>query len=55
MNNIKIEKAELNDAEEILSLQKIAFQTAGSIYGNDIQPLVETLEEIREELKIKLV
>jgi phosphoribosylanthranilate isomerase/ribosomal protein S18 acetylase RimI-like enzyme len=55
-----IQKAELEDMEEILALQKLAYQSEAEL-NNDfkIQPLMQTLDEIRAEfgqaLFLKLV
>lgn len=47
---MKIERALLEDMEEILILQKLAFQSQAKIYNkNDLPPLIQTLEEIRKE------
>jgi phosphoribosylanthranilate isomerase len=45
-----IQKAELEDMEEILALQKLAYQSEAEL-NNDfkIQPLTQTLDEIRAE------
>jgi len=42
---LKIAKADISDAAEILSLQKLAFQTEAEIYGKEIRPLQEGLPE----------
>jgi predicted N-acetyltransferase YhbS len=45
---MQIEKAVVTDAQEILAIQKLAFQSQAKIYNNyDIPPLVETLEEVK--------
>ncbi|MGD6809538.1 MAG: GNAT family N-acetyltransferase [Candidatus Bathyarchaeia archaeon] len=45
---MQIEKAVVTDAQEILAIQKLAFQSQAQIYNNyDIPPLVETLEEVK--------
>ena len=42
--------ANVNDAEEILSLQKLAYTREAELYGGFlIPPLVETLEELKEK------
>lgn len=47
-----IEEASLPDAEEILSLQKRAYQSEAAIYSDYcIPPLVQTLTEIKVEFK----
>ena len=48
---VQLALAQVQDAEETLSLQKLAFQTEAAIYGPDIQPMRQTLEEIRAEFK----
>lgn len=51
-----IERATITDAEEILSLQKLAFQSEAEIYGSfNIAPLTQTLEELKEEFSSKIV
>jgi len=46
----EITHAQIEDAQEILELQKLAYQSEATIY-NDwfIPPLTETLEEVKEE------
>ncbi|MFX1452621.1 MAG: GNAT family N-acetyltransferase [Promethearchaeota archaeon] len=45
---MQIEKADIEDLEEILNLQKIAFQVQAKIYNDyTIPPLIETFEEIK--------
>ncbi len=47
-----IKKAEVSDAEEILSLQKLAYKSEAELYNDfNIPPLVQTLEEINKEFK----
>lgn len=47
-----IEDARMEDLPEILNLQKLAFQReAEEIYGMDIEPLKQSLEEIQGEFK----
>lgn len=47
MNKIQIAKAEPTDAEEILRIQKLAFQSEAEIHSNfNIPPLVQTLESV---------
>ena len=49
------EQAKLEDLEEILNLQKLAYKSEAEIYNDySIQPLTETLEEIRLEYKEKI-
>ena len=50
-----IEKAKVEDAEEILKLQKLAYLSEAEIYDNyTIPPLTQTLEEIRDDFKRQL-
>lgn len=45
-----IEQAKIEDAEEILFLQKLAYVSEAKIYKNfDIQPLRQSLDEIKAE------
>lgn len=45
-------KAQLEDLQEILSLQYLAYQSEAALFGtNDIPPLKQTLEEVVEEYK----
>ena len=45
-----IERADMNDAEEILNLQKLAYQSEAAIYEDDtIPPLTQTLDEIKAD------
>lgn len=47
---MNIIKAEINDLQEILDLQHLAYQSEAALFGRqDIQPLTETLEELIEE------
>ncbi|MDI6764102.1 MAG: GNAT family N-acetyltransferase [Thermodesulfobacteriota bacterium] len=47
-----IERAVTDDAEEILSLQKIAYQSEAEIYDDfTITPLTQTLEEIKKDFE----
>lgn len=49
---IEIFQAALDDATEILALQKLAYQSEAQIYNDwNIPPLLQTIEEIRDELK----
>lgn len=48
MAEIVIERADIADAEAILTLQKLAYQSEARLYpGTLIPPLTQTLEEIR--------
>jgi ribosomal protein S18 acetylase RimI-like enzyme len=54
--NIEIKQARVADAEEVLALQKLAFETESQVYGHcAIPPLTETLERITKEFKDKRV
>jgi len=45
-----VERANVEDAEEILALQRLAYQSEAAIYGDYmIPPLTQTLEEIRAD------
>lgn len=45
---MRVEQAEPGDAEDILALQKLAFQVEAELYGDPaIAPLVETVEDVR--------
>ena len=47
-----IEQATVEDANEILNLQKLAYKSEAEIYNDfTIQPLRQTLEEIEAEFK----
>lgn len=49
---MNIIKAEMNDLQEILDLQHLAYQSEAALFGRqNIQPLTETLEELIEEFK----
>jgi ribosomal protein S18 acetylase RimI-like enzyme len=51
----KIEQATVEDAEEILALQKLAYMSEAEIYGvYNIPPLTQTLEEIRGDFERRL-
>ena len=53
---MEVEKATLSDAEEILSLQKLAYQSEAEIYNDfNIPPLVQTLEEIKKDFGIQFL
>ena len=46
----KITRAGYNDLPEILDLQYLAYQTEAARFGrNDIQPLTETLDELKQQ------
>ena len=47
-----IERAIISDAEEILSLQKLAYRSEAEIYNDfNIPPLVQTLESIEKDFE----
>ncbi|MBA3052741.1 GNAT family N-acetyltransferase [bacterium] len=48
----KILRAEIKDAEEILKLQKLSYQSEAERYNNyDIQPLKQTTREVQEQFE----
>ncbi len=50
-----IKPATISDAEEILSLQKLAYQSEAEIYNDfNIPPLNQSLEEIKDEFDDKI-
>jgi ribosomal protein S18 acetylase RimI-like enzyme len=50
--NYKIIRADVNDAEKILKLQKLAYQIEADRYNNyDIPPLKQTISAIKEQFK----
>lgn len=50
--NYQILKAENTDAEEILKIQKLAYQIEAQRYKNyNIAPLTQTLEEFKDQFK----
>jgi ribosomal protein S18 acetylase RimI-like enzyme len=51
-SGMTIERATLPDAEEILSLQKLAYRNEAEIYNDfSIPPLLQTLEEVRKDFE----
>jgi ribosomal protein S18 acetylase RimI-like enzyme len=51
-NGVSIQRAEVSDAEEILTLQKLAYRSEGEIYNDfHIPPLLQTLEELMADLQ----
>lgn len=53
---IAISAASPEDAAEILALQKLAYQSEARLYNDfAIPPLLQTLEELRQEFGVKLV
>lgn len=54
--SVIISAATTEDAEQILKLQYLCFQSEAELYGNyRIDPLVQTLESVRDELTANLV
>jgi GNAT superfamily N-acetyltransferase len=53
---LQIEEASINDAQEILSLQKLAYQSEAKIYNDyKIQPLLETLDQTKNAFETQTV
>jgi ribosomal protein S18 acetylase RimI-like enzyme len=51
---VRIEKAELVDAWNILNLQKLAFRSEADLYNDySIDPLTQTIESVRSEFDTK--
>jgi ribosomal protein S18 acetylase RimI-like enzyme len=51
-----IERAMVADAEEILSLQKLAYRSEAQIYADfSIPPLLQTLEQIKRDFENQIV
>ncbi len=51
-----VERATVTDAEEILSLQKLAYKSEAEIYNDfNIPPLLQTLEEIKKDFENQIV
>lgn len=49
-NKITISKAGIEDLQEILQLQYLAYQSEAALFGGkDIPPLKQTLDEVKEE------
>jgi ribosomal protein S18 acetylase RimI-like enzyme len=49
---MSVEQATIDDAQEILALQKLAYQSEAEIYNDfTIPPLHQTLDEIKAEFK----
>jgi ribosomal protein S18 acetylase RimI-like enzyme len=47
---MRIERAKISEAEEILALQKLAYKSEAEIYNDfNIPPLVQTLEGIKKD------
>jgi len=50
--NVKIERAAVSDAEEILLLQRLAYQSEAKLYNDyRIEPLVQTLEQLQKQFQ----
>jgi GNAT superfamily N-acetyltransferase len=50
--SIKIERATVSDAEEILLLQKLSYRSEAEIYNDfSIEPLVQTLEQLQKQFE----
>ncbi len=53
---MRVERATVDDAEAILSLQKLAYQSEAEIYDDfTIPPLTQTLEEFRNDFENQLI
>ncbi len=51
-----IQRSTVDDAEEILALQKVAYLSEAKLYGDEsIPPLTQTLSELRESYSRKTV
>ncbi|MFI9627788.1 GNAT family N-acetyltransferase [Streptomyces sp. NPDC052042] len=54
--SVIISAATARDAEEVLKLQYLCFQGEAELYGNyRIDPLVQTLDSVRDEISTQLV
>jgi len=52
---MEITRAEMEDAEALLALQKLAYQSEAALYNDDsIAPLHQTLDDLRGELKSQI-
>jgi ribosomal protein S18 acetylase RimI-like enzyme len=52
----QITKAEINDAEKILTIQKLAYQIEAKRYNDyNITPLKQTLEELKSQFKDHII
>ena len=53
---MRIQRATVDDASEILALQKLAYQSEAEISGTyDIPPLTQTLREMEDDLERQVV
>lgn len=51
-SKIRIEKAQFEDLQEILTLQYLSYQSEANLFGtNDIPPLKQTISEVVDEYK----
>jgi len=54
--SVKIERTDFSDAQEILSLQKLAYQSEAELINDfSIQPLTQTIEEMKEDIETQLI
>jgi ribosomal protein S18 acetylase RimI-like enzyme len=50
-----VERADVGDSEEILSLQKLAYRSEAELYNDfSIPPLLQTLEEMRKDFESQI-
>lgn len=56
LSDISFEQANLGDAEEILALQKLAYQSEAALYNDyAIPPLTQSLDEMRADFQKQVV
>lgn len=56
MEQVKILKADVQDAEEILKVQKLAYLSEAELYNDyDIPPLAQTIDSLKEQFKTHLI
>lgn len=56
LGEIHIARASVSDAEEILSLQKLAYQSEAQLYGDwSLPPLIQALPELIEQIRTEMV
>jgi GNAT superfamily N-acetyltransferase len=56
VNEVQIERAEVHDAGEILTLQRAAYVTEAQLHGDPfLPPLVESLDQVRDVIAGSLV
>jgi ribosomal protein S18 acetylase RimI-like enzyme len=54
--SVTIKRADVRDAEEILALQKLAFQSEAELYNDyTLPPLTQTLEEMRADFEKQVI